>query len=154
MVGCSRHTVAHTSCCCCACVLPADAAPFQVPRGGLANGGEDPNSLLDDLVASQPEPAAAARTPAGGGSAAAGAADAEGKLPLVFQAQGHDKVTVMVQRDQPLSEAMEKVTKYAAENGWGRVSKFVFDDEKLSGQDTPEDLGMEEDEVIDVYLEN
>jgi hypothetical protein len=74
-------------------------------------------------------------------------------LPLVFQAQGHDKVTVRVQRGQPLSHAMDTFTKYAAQQGWGKVTKFMFDGEKLDGNDTPEDLEMEADEVIDVYLE-
>jgi hypothetical protein len=112
--------------------------------------GEDPNSLLDDLEASQPDPAAAARAPAAGGAAA----DDADKLPLVFQAQGHDKITIRVQRNQPLSQAMEICRKYAAEEGWGRVSKFAFDGEVVNGTDTAEDLDMEADDVVDVYVES
>jgi hypothetical protein len=73
----------------------------------------------------------------------------------VFQAQGHDrKVTVMVQRNAPISQGMERFAKHAAEQGWGRVEKYMFDGERIPGDDTPEDLGMEEDDVIDVYLES
>lgn len=128
------------------CLLPA-VAPFPAGRMGPTGGAEDPASLLDELTASQPDPASA---PAAEPAAAGGN---DGKLPLVFQAQGHDKVTVRVQRSQPLSHAMDTFTKYAAQHGWGRVTKFMFDGDKLNGVETPEDLGMDADEVIDVYLD-
>jgi hypothetical protein len=121
------------------------------PAGRVDLTGEDPTSLLDDLEASQPDPAAAAlHAPATGGAAA----DDADKLPLVFQAQGHDKITIRVQRNQPLSQALEICRKYATDQGWGRVSKFAFDGENLNGSDTAEDLDMEADDVVDVYVES
>lgn len=130
-------------------LLWCDPAGGPSPAGRVDLTGEDPNSLFDDLVASQPDPtAAAAHAPAAGGAAA----DDADKLPLVFQAQGQDKITIRVQRNQPLSHAMDICRKYAADKGWGRVSKFMFDGENMSGGDTPEDLDMDADDVIDVYL--
>lgn len=127
---------------CCAPAGPALPRPPGLDLTG-ADDPEDPALLLETLGASQPDPAAAA-------AAAGGEGD---RLPLVFQAQGHDKVTVRVQPHQPLSHGMDIFTKYATDKGWGRVVKFMFDGEKLSGEDTPEDLGIEAEEVIDVYLE-
>lgn len=87
------------------------------------------------------------------GTGAAGGGQQD-KLPLVFQAQGHDrKATVKVQRNAPLSQGMERFAQHAAEQGWGRVVKYMFDGDVIAGNETPEDYGMEEDEVIDVYLE-
>jgi hypothetical protein len=95
--------------------------------------------LLEELAASQPD--------------AAGSSGVH-KVPLVFQAQGHDKVTVRVQPSQPLSRAMEAFSSYAAEQGWGRAVKFMFDGEKLSGEDSAQDLDMEAEDVVDVYLDS
>lgn len=116
--------------------LPAPAGHLHLTGGGADE--DDALQLLDELGASQED------QPSGGG--------AEGRLPLVFQALGRDKVTVRVQPNRPLSLAMEKFSNYAAGAGWGTVSKFMFDGERLRGEDTPADLDMEADEVIDVYM--
>lgn len=107
---------------------------------------DDPSLLLEELGGSQLDAEGMGGRPAGGPE--------EPKLELVFQAQGHDDVTVRVTRTQPLQQAMDKFSAYAEQEGWGRVLKFMFDGEALAGADTPEDYDLDGGEKVDVYLDS
>jgi hypothetical protein len=107
---------------------------------------DDASLLLDELGGSQLDAEGLGGGPPG--------ATEEPKLDLVFQAPGHEDVTVRVTRMQPLRQAMDKFRAYAEQEGWGRVVKFMFDGDQLGDDDTPEDLDLDGGEKVDVYLDS
>jgi hypothetical protein len=62
-------------------------------------------------------------------------------------------VALRVAAEQPLRAALERFRGYAAQQGWPRVSRFVFDGARLHEQDSAADIGLEQGDCIDVYLE-
>lgn len=115
-------------------------------------------------------PAAAAAGVAAAGAAAAGAAeeaaaappaeeDGEGAAPrkvkLRFRLSDKTEQKLNVGVLAPLRDALGVFARVAAERGWapaGAALRFEFDGDKLTGDETPDGLGMEENDLVDVAV--
>ena len=106
---------------------------------------DDDINIVDDDSEDMSLPAAAAAA-----DGANGAPADEGKLSLNFKTQGCEDVTVLVVPHEPLQAALDKFRQYVRTQGWGSVSRFEFDGDKLTGEESAQDLGLDTDDIIEV----
>lgn len=100
-----------------------------------------------DWLAADITPAATSKAEAQG----AAAEPADDKLPLKFKTQDQREVTVRVNPSEPLQAALDKFRELVQQQGWGRVTKFMSPDgDKLTGNETAEELELEQDDIIEV----
>ncbi|XP_062456725.1 NFATC2-interacting protein isoform X4 [Rhea pennata] len=120
------------SCCCCGTGSWSPAPPPQALGLGVADIVE---CVVDAGAGGEPEP-----EPAPG----------PGELRLTVQGQDRRSLLRLnVPKAQPLCGLMER---YRAARGLGaRPLHFFFEGRRLAGSCTPEELGMEQDDVIEVW---
>lgn len=108
----------------------------------------DPAGSQGQYMCSPPPTSAAAAE-----AAAATAADPLPKVSLKLQcASGAKRFRIGVR--EPLSRLFEGFREWAAAQGWcseGAAPAFWFDGDKLGGGQTCEELGCEDDDVIEVH---
>lgn len=76
------------------------------------------------------------------------------KVRLNFKTQSGKSIVVRVGKSDALSKAFDTFTAHAHKEGWlsDKPSKFVSPDgDKLTGTETPDDLGLENDDMIEVH---
>uniref|UniRef100_A0A452GIX3 NFATC2-interacting protein n=1 Tax=Gopherus agassizii TaxID=38772 RepID=A0A452GIX3_9SAUR len=79
-----------------------------------------------------------------------GAGPAPGELRLTVRGQEKDSLlTLNVPRAEPLHRLMERYQEAMGLSG--RPLRFFFDGQRLAGTRTPEQLGMEPDDVIEAW---
>lgn len=134
--------------CVCADLVPLQPEPVlrrNVPV-------EDLTFDIDDVVGSDDLETG---QPAAGGAAPGGGDADEGRVALKFKTQGNEDVTVRVRACEPLAKAMASFREYVVQQGWGAVDKFLSPDgEKLSGEETAQELELEDGDIIEVYLQH
>jgi hypothetical protein len=124
---------------------------------GDEDGAVDWQQLAQDIGATaSPERgkpgaagAAASSTPP-----AAGAGEAAEVVALVFRCSS-GTLRLQVAKEGALGSAMEQFSTHAAQQGWlapGKTAKFKFDGDKLTPGQTPDELGVEDEDIIDVVL--
>ncbi|KAM9149420.1 NFATC2-interacting protein isoform 1-T1 [Pangshura tecta] len=112
--------------------------PGSTPQG-LGLGVADIIDCVVDRAAGEPQ---------GGG--APGAGPGPGELRLTVRGQEKDsQLTLSVPRAEPLHRLMERYQE--AMGLGGRQLCFFFDGQRLAGTRTPEQLGMEPDDVIEAW---
>jgi hypothetical protein len=98
-----------------------------------------------------------ARLAAGGGGdghGEAGEAEDDGavaKVRLVCQSKEYDELKVRVSMDTPLSRVIERFCQLHPEHSPSSVS-LMFDGERCGPNTTPEDLDLEDDDVLDINV--
>ncbi|XP_039389443.1 NFATC2-interacting protein isoform X3 [Mauremys reevesii] len=108
--------------------------PGSTPQG-LGLGVADIIDCVVDVGAGEPQ---------SGGEPGAG--PGPGELRLTVRGQEKDsQLTLNVPRAEPLHRLMER---YQEAMGLGGQLRFFFDGQRLAGTRTPEQLGMEPDDVI------
>lgn len=76
----------------------------------------------------------------------------EQKVQLVVQCKDHKK-TMQMSTSKPLQRLFDAWKKFAEEEGWIEADtklRFVFDGDPLSGEETPAELSLEAEDVIEV----
>lgn len=112
--------------------------PGSTPQG-LGLGVADIIDCVVDVAAGEPQ---------GGGEPGAG--PGPGELRLTVRGQEKDsQLTLNVPRAEPLHRLMERYQE--AMGLGGRQLRFFFDGQRLAGTRTPEQLGMEPDDVIEAW---
>ncbi|CAM4579923.1 unnamed protein product [Caretta caretta] len=112
--------------------------PSSTPQG-LGLGVADIIDCVVDMAAGEPQ---------GGGEPGAG--PGPGELRLTVRGQERDsQLTLNVPRGEPLHRLMERYQE--AMGLGGRQLRFFFDGQRLAGTRTPEQLGMEPDDVIEAW---
>ncbi|XP_030398871.1 NFATC2-interacting protein [Gopherus evgoodei] len=112
--------------------------PASTPQG-LGLGVADIVDCVVDVAAGELQ---------GGGESGAG--PAPGELRLTVRGQEKDSLlTLNVPRAEPLHRLMERYQEAMGLSG--RPLRFFFDGQRLAGTRTPEQLGMEPDDVIEAW---
>jgi hypothetical protein len=98
-------------------------------------------------AAASSAPAAAAGDDVSGGAAAEG-------VELVFRCSS-GSLKLQVPKEGPLGPAMEQFTAQAVQQGWlaaGKAAKFKFDGDRVTEEQTPSELDVDDEDIIDVVL--
>jgi hypothetical protein len=98
-----------------------------------------------DVAAAQPPPAAAGP----------GGAPADGKLTLCVQLAADVRLKVRIAPGDPMSKLFTTVQQHMLKKGAmreGQAVRFIFDGDVLRGGQTPEELDMEGDELVEVQV--
>jgi hypothetical protein len=99
--------------------------------------------------------AAAAQPPPAAAAAGAGGAPADGKLTVCVQMAADVRLKVRIAPGDPMSKLFRTVQQHMLAKGVireGQAVRFIFDGDVLRGGQTPEELGLEGEELVEVQV--